>query len=92
MEVVRYLLANGEISYSNTIGSGIPKIVLLAAASHLEAEVSRHIEEFFRDVTRHHAEALACRREGQSRDRPDRALCRAYAGSVQSCVAMNKNV
>jgi len=59
IEVVQYLLEQGEVSYSNTLGSAVPKIVLLAAASYLETEVCRHINEFYGEVTRQQNEAVA---------------------------------
>jgi len=59
IEVVQYLLEQGEISYSNTLGGAVPKIVLLAAASYLEVEVCRHINEFYGEVTGQQNEAVA---------------------------------
>jgi RiboL-PSP-HEPN len=57
--IVEYLLAQGEISFSNTLGSAVPKVVLLAAASHMETEVCAHINAFYDKVTNRHPEATA---------------------------------
>jgi hypothetical protein len=59
LAIAEYLVSQGELSFANTLGSAIPKVVLLAAASHLETEVCAHINHFYSRVTGDHPEATS---------------------------------
>jgi hypothetical protein len=50
-ELLSYLQENGQLSFSNTTEGTLPKILLLAAASHLEKELQDLIISYFTDVT-----------------------------------------
>jgi RiboL-PSP-HEPN len=51
VELLNYLRGNDQISFSNVTEGVLPKILLLAAASHLESEIQELIMDYFNDIT-----------------------------------------
>lgn len=51
IELLTYLRSNDQISFSNTIEGVLPKVLLLAAASHLEMEMQELIMDYFNEIT-----------------------------------------
>lgn len=50
-QLLEYLRENREVSFANSVESILPKVLLLATASHLEHELQNLILDYFRDVT-----------------------------------------
>jgi len=50
-QLLDYLRNNQEVSFANSVESILPKVLLLAAASHLESELQGLILDYFREVT-----------------------------------------
>lgn len=63
-ELLKYLRAKQEVSFANSIESTLPKVLLLASASHLEYELQESIMNYFREVIgeRVHAVSFVQRR------------------------------
>lgn len=49
-EIVQHLLANGEVSFSATLESSVPKFALLSAASWTEDQVQRILVDLFEET------------------------------------------
>jgi hypothetical protein len=50
-QLLEYLRAKQEPSFANSLENTLPKVLLLASASHLEHEMQGLILDYFRDVT-----------------------------------------
>lgn len=57
--LLTYLRENNQISFLNVTEGVLPKVLLLAAASHLESEVQELIISYFSDVTGGHRPAIS---------------------------------
>jgi hypothetical protein len=53
IQILEYLRAQGELSFANSVESALPKVLLLASASHLEHELQALVLDYFREVTNH---------------------------------------
>lgn len=58
-QLLAYLQENRELSFANSVENILPKVLLLAIASHLEYEVQSLILEYFREVTGNQACAMS---------------------------------
>ena len=50
-QLLAYLQENQELSFANSVENILPKVLLLATASHLEHELQNLILEYFREIT-----------------------------------------
>lgn len=50
-QLLEYLQENQEVSFANSVENILPKVLLLATASHLEHELQNLILEYFREIT-----------------------------------------
>lgn len=57
--VLRYLQDAGEISYAASLERALPKVLLLASASHLESRVCAILIEYFTELTGDHPGAVS---------------------------------
>ena len=50
-QLLAYLRTNQELSFANSLENILPKVMLLATASHLEVALQELILEYFREIT-----------------------------------------
>ena len=50
-QLLEYLRDSQEVSFANSVENILPKVLLLATASHLEHELQNLILEYFREIT-----------------------------------------
>lgn len=58
-QLLEYLRARQEVSFANSVENILPKVLLLAAASHLEYELQSLILDYFREITDNRACAVS---------------------------------
>jgi hypothetical protein len=54
--ILDHLLQKGETSFANTLAGTIPKVLLLAAASWMEARIQQILKEYFHETAGHSAQ------------------------------------
>jgi len=54
LEIARSLTARGELSLVNTFNTDLPRIFVVASASHFETVVASHIRNFFAEMSNGH--------------------------------------
>lgn len=58
VEITQRLVDAEEWSLLNVYQTDLPKVLVVATASRFEAEITQHIEDFYREVTSHSAATL----------------------------------
>jgi RiboL-PSP-HEPN len=58
-QLLTYLRTNQQLSFANSVENILPKVLLLATASHLEFELQKLILDYFREITNNRDHAVA---------------------------------
>src|SRR5260370_4016942 len=58
-QLLAYLRSKQELSFANSVQNILPKVLLLATASHLEFELQNLILQYFREITDNRGHAVS---------------------------------